>query len=134
MLPPPAIVAAVAAPPVIFAPPAFSLVIAPPALAFVPIGPGFFAHGFIAGRAFAIREGLAVVRGERSATGAVARRAPFRASSPERGREAIGRFGHWQAGWRGREFVGRRVDWGGAGGGWREARQGGAGGWRRAWR
>jgi hypothetical protein len=92
-------------------------VIAPPALAFVPIGPGFFAHGFIAGRAFGMREGPAIVRGERIARGAVARRRAFRWSVE-----------------RGREFAGRRVDWRSAGGGWREARQGGVGGWRRGWR
>jgi hypothetical protein len=130
LLPPPAIVAAVAAPLVIIAPPACALVIAPPAFAFVHIGLGFFAHGFIAGRAFGVREGRAVVRGERIAADAVERHAGFRGWSLERGHEAIGAFGHRRA-WRGREFAGRRADW--RGGGWREARQGG-GGWRRAWR
>jgi hypothetical protein len=135
VLPPRVIVAAVAAPPVIFAPPAFALVIAPPALAFVHVGPAFFASGFIAGRvvavreAIGVREGLAVVRSGRIATGAVERHAAIRSRFAERGRGAIGR--HWQAARRDRGFVGRRADWRGADG-WREARQGG--GWRRAWR
>jgi hypothetical protein len=114
-LPPPATVAAIAIPPVIFAPRAFALVIAPPVLAFVDIGPGFFAHGFIAGRVVAMGEHSALARAERA----------------ERGREPMGMFRRWRAVRHGHGPAGP-VDW--RGGGWREARRGGAFGWRRAWR
>jgi hypothetical protein len=134
LLPPPVILAAAAAPPVIFAPLAFSLVIAPPVLAFTHIGPGFYTHGFIAGRSFAMRERVAVARSGLVAAGADERRVALRRGVMEPTRPTALADRPWHGTGHGRGFAFRRPAWRGPGfGGWQEARQG-FGGWRGRWR